>query len=124
MAERVVANRRRLVGARYRAGARLLVGTDSGIDVVPAGSALSDELAEFVAAGIPAWRALEMATSGAAEFLGESEQWGRILPGMRADLLLLERDPVGDLSVLHHPVGLVLGGCWFPADSLAVWRAR
>src|SRR5262249_37645611 len=39
-AEVIIANRRRLLTALYQAGARLLIGTDSGIDIVPAGSAL------------------------------------------------------------------------------------
>lgn len=123
-ADRVIANRRRLVAALYRAGARLLVGTDSGIDIVPAGAALGDELAEFVAAGVPATEALAMATRGAAEFLGEAGAWGTIAPGMRADLLLLEGDPVRDLGVLRRPAGLVLHGRWVPGDTLAAWRER
>ncbi len=122
--ETVIANRRWLVGALYRAGARLLVGTDSGIDIVPAGSALSDELAEFIAAGVPPAAALRLATQGAAEFLGEASQWGTIAPGMGADLVLLDRDPVSRLETLRAPAGLVLHGRWFPAESLAAWRGR
>lgn len=100
------------------------MGTDSGIDVVPAGSALVDELTEFVAAGVPPVEALRLATRGAAEFLRESDQWGQVAPGYRADLLLLDQDPVRDLETLRRPAGLVLQGLWIEADTLTAWRAR
>jgi imidazolonepropionase-like amidohydrolase len=123
-ADRVIANRRGLVRALYQGGARLLIGTDSGIDVVPAGSALSDEIGEFVAAGIPADTVLRIATRDAARFLGQSNQWGTVAVGMRADLLVLDQDPTRDLETLKSPAGLVLHGTWVPADTLARWRGR
>jgi imidazolonepropionase-like amidohydrolase len=123
-ADRVIVNRRRLVRALYQGGARLLIGTDSGIDVVPAGSALSDEMGEFVAAGIPVDTVLRIATRDAARFLGQSDQWGAVAVGMRADLLVLDQDPTRDLETLKSPAGLVLHGTWVPADTLARWRER
>jgi len=123
-AGRVIANRRRLVAALYRGGARLLIGTDSGIDIVPAGSALIEEINQFVLSGVPLPVALRMATRDAAEFLGRAGERGTIAPGMIADLLVLDGDPSRDLQVLRTPAGLVLHGAWIPADTLAAWRRR
>jgi hypothetical protein len=107
------ANRSAVVLALHRAGARLLVGSDAGIDVVDPGVSLHDELEEFVAAGIPPLEALRMATAGAAEFLGEVGEFGVIAPGARADLLLLDRDPLRDLGALEAPAGVMVRGRWF-----------
>jgi len=120
--EPLARRRREFLSALYRGGARLLVGTDSGIDIVPAGAALGDELTEFVRAGIPADTALWLATRGAAGFLGQDSLRGSVEPGKQADLLLLERDPASDLSTLTQPAGLVLRGTWYAAGQLASWR--
>jgi Amidohydrolase family len=123
-ADRISGNRRRLVAALYRGGARLLIGTDSGIDIVPAGSALIEEINQFALSGIPLPLALRIATYDAAEFLGKSAERGTIAPGMIADLLVLDDDPTRDLQTLQTPAGLVLHGGWVPGDTLAAWRRR
>lgn len=107
------ANRGAMVRALHRAGAGLLVGSDAGIEVVDPGASLHDELEEFVAAGIPPLEALRMATAGAAEFLGQVGEFGVIAPGARADLLLLDRDPLEDLGALEAPAGVMVRGRWF-----------
>lgn len=121
-AERSIVNRRRLVAALFHSGARLLIGTDSGIDIVPAGSALIEEINQFALSGVPLPKALWIATHDAAEFLGKASERGTIAPGMIADLLVLDGDPTRDLQALQAPAGLVLHGEWVPADTLAAWR--
>ncbi len=113
----------RFVKALHQAGGRLLVGTDSGIDIVFAGAALADELQEFVDAGIPIATVLRIATRDAAEFLGAATESGTIEVGKRADLLLLDQDPRIMLRTLTDPSGLLLGGNWLPRERLAQLRA-
>ena len=107
---RAVENRRRMVGALHRAGAHLLAGTDSGIGVTQPGTSLHDELAELVASGLTGAEALRTATSTAAEFLGAVGEIGVVAPGARADLLLVDSNPLADLSALRTPPMLVLRG--------------
>ncbi len=106
----VVDNRRAVVAALYRGGAPLLVGTDAGIGRTAPGSSLHDEIAEFVAAGIPVLDVLRMATVDAARFLGAEDEFGRVAPGQRADLLLVDGDPLSNPSVLRHPVAVIARG--------------
>lgn len=92
-----------------RAG--LLAGSDCpGCRLVP-GRSLLRELALFVDAGLSPARALLSATLSAQRFLG-FEDAGRIAPGMRADLVLLEGDPLTDINVLHQQAGVVVAGRW------------
>ncbi len=106
------AERRRIVGALHGAGARLLVGTDAGIDATAPGTSLREEMAEFEAAGIPAPAILRMATVDAARYLGLDDRLGRIAPGRAADLVLLPGNPLADLDVLQRPLGVHLGRGW------------
>ena len=104
--------RRELVGALHAAGARLLAGTDSGIDVTVPGLSLHDELLELVASGLGPLEALRAATTAPAEFLGEVGEIGTVSPGARADLILVDGDPRDDVAVLRHPRAVMLRGAW------------
>lgn len=111
--EVIIRNRRAFVRALSQAGAKLLVGTDAGIDVVAPGTSIHDELRELVAAGLTPFDALRGATTGAAEFLGRPEL-GRVVVGARADLLLLEANPLSNIENAKRIDGVVLGGAWRP----------
>jgi imidazolonepropionase-like amidohydrolase len=115
--ERVIRNRRVLVRRLSAAGGRLLAGTDAGIDVVPPGSTINVELEEFVAAGLTPYRALRAATRDAAEFLGQSDL-GVIAVGAKADLVLVNANPLTDIRALRLISGVVFAGSWFSAAAL------
>jgi imidazolonepropionase-like amidohydrolase len=110
-------NRRVFVKRLYDAGAKLLAGSDAGIDVVPAGAGLHEELAEFVRSGLSPYEALRIATVSAAEFLGR-ESLGTIAAGMDAELLLVNGNPLADVRNARAIAGLVMRGAWTPASSL------
>lgn len=103
-----------LVRALHDAGARILVGTDSGIDVTQPGWSMHDELALMVEAGLTPYEALRAATREAARYFGEDDHWGEVAPGMRADLLLLGANPLEDVGAVARHEGVLRGGLWVP----------
>jgi imidazolonepropionase-like amidohydrolase len=117
----IIASRRRMVLELVRAGAPLLAGTDAGIDVVPAGVTLHQELAEFTAAGLTGYESLRAATIDAGRFLGRAGL-GTVTVDAPADLLLVRRNPLLDLSVLREFDGLVLHGSWYSRAALDALR--
>ncbi len=74
------------------------------------GFALHDELELLVAAGMTTAEALRAATIGPAKFLGLAEESGSIAVGQRADLVLLDADPLGDISNVRRIRAVVLAG--------------
>ncbi len=110
--------RRDLVRDLHRAGARLVLGTDTGNPYVIPGYAVHDELALLVAAGIPPADALHMATAAAAEMLGTPGAFGVITAGARADLVLVDRDPRADLGALVDPPVVIARGKLHRRDAL------
>ena len=106
--------RRDLVEVLYARGAPLLVGTDSGIDVTEPGSSIHEELRLLVQAGLTPREALEGATVEAARYFGEEDGWGRVAPGLRADLLLLDGDPLEDVGATAAHAGVLRGDLWLP----------
>jgi imidazolonepropionase-like amidohydrolase len=107
-----------MVNALDDVRAGLLAGSDCpGCRLVP-GRSLLRELELFVDAGLSPARALLTATTSAQQFLG-CRNAGRVAPGMRADLVLLDRDPLVDIKALHQQAGVVVAGHWLPKEELA-----
>ena len=112
-------NRRFLVGALHRGSVPILLGTDSGIGVVSPGESLHQELAELTGAGLTPYTALAAGTVVAAAFLGQTDEFGAVREGLRADLLLLDGNPLEDVGAAARPAGVMVNGRWYTAGELA-----
>jgi imidazolonepropionase-like amidohydrolase len=108
----VLSNRRLVVAALHAASGRILAGTDSGIDQTAAGTSIHDELAELVASGLSPYEALWGGTYGGALFLEKADEIGSVSSGHRADLLLLDRNPLEEVSAARNPRGVMWHGLW------------
>jgi imidazolonepropionase-like amidohydrolase len=107
-----------LTGAFQRAGVPMMAGTDAPIPGVMPGFALHHELELLVAAGLSPYDALRTATANVAEFLGRSNEFGVVAPGARADLLLLDADPLRDVGSVERSSGVMVRGRWFDGEAL------
>jgi len=77
---------------------RILAGTDLGNPYIFPGFSLHDELGLLVGAGLTPLAALQSATLGPAEYLGAADSLGTVEPGKVADLVLLDANPLADIS--------------------------
>lgn len=118
LAKRGHASRLEVVRALHDAGAGLLIGTDATQPFLYPGFSLHDELAFHRDAGLPVRDILRIATADAAQFLHQEREFGTIVPGARADLLLLDRNPDAQLETLQSPAGVMAAGRWYDAAAL------
>lgn len=95
---RGAANRRALVKALDEQGAMLLAGTDTPNPFVVPGVSIHRELDLLVRAGLTPKEALAAATREAAVFAGQEREWGTIEAGKRADLVLLDANPLESIG--------------------------
>jgi imidazolonepropionase-like amidohydrolase/ABC-type multidrug transport system permease subunit len=86
----------------WKAGVPLVMGTDAGNPLVFHGPAMHRELQLWVDAGIPAWVALQAATGNAAKLLRAGKQLGTIRKGLDADLLLVDGNPLIDITATER----------------------
>ncbi|MCP2164012.1 amidohydrolase family protein [Goodfellowiella coeruleoviolacea] len=90
-------NAKRVARALHLAGVPLLAGTDATPYVPAHGSGLHRELVLLTEAGLSLTQALAAATSVPARHFGLTDR-GRIAPGLRADLVLVDGDPTRDIT--------------------------
>ena len=108
----VEANLKLIMRRLHEAGVNLMLGSDCGYgDVIP-GFAIHDELRMTVEAGLSPYEALRLATVAPARFLGTLEEAGTVEAGKRADLLLVEENPLEDAANAAKRAGVLLGGRW------------
>jgi len=108
----------RSVQALHAAGVHVIVGTDSPSLFVVPGFSVQDELENFVEAGFTPFEAIAAARRDAAEFLGASQEFGTVAGGRRADLILVERNPLEDVGNIAHLLGVSARGRWFSESDL------
>jgi len=104
-----LADLRRLIRLYQRLGGPILAGTDTGNPFVYPGASLADEIAALIEAGLTPLEALRAATRNAADVLGDPSR-GSLRPGSRADILLLNANPLEDITALGEPEAVYLRG--------------
>jgi imidazolonepropionase-like amidohydrolase len=97
----------------HDAGLSIVAGTDD-----LAGFTLHRELANYVAAGIPAPRALQLATIVPARVMKRDKISGSIAPQKTADLILVDGDPTARITDIRRVVTVIKGGTVYDAAAL------
>ncbi len=112
------ATTQRMVRLLHDSGVRLLPGTDNALP----GFTLIHELMNYVDAGISAADTLQIATIEAARHLGLEDRLGSITVGKDAHLVLIDGDPLQDMSSLYRVEQVIKGRQMF--DAAAILRAQ
>jgi imidazolonepropionase-like amidohydrolase len=110
-----------LVRMMHKAGVSIMAGSDFSDWALVPGVDLHNELALLVEAGFNPMEALQAATLNPAKFLGRTDTFGTIQVGRAADLILLNANPLEDISHTRKINAVVLGGNFYP---LAAIRAQ
>lgn len=112
----------RLVREMEKSGAKLLIGSDPGQMFLVAGFGTHKELESFVRAGLTPFQALEAATKNPAEYLSTfmkiPNDFGTIKAGNRADLLLLDANPLDSISNTEKIAGVMTRGRWISKNEI------
>lgn len=118
MARHFVNLRRAMIRALHEEGAGLLLGSDAPQVFNVPGFSIHHELRILVESGLMPYQALATGTVNVARFLGEEHDFGIVAPGMRADLVLLDANPLADIANTRKVAGVMLNGRWLPSAEL------
>jgi len=110
---------KKVTGALHRAGVPLVAGTDAmGMPLIAPGTSLHRELELLIESGLTPYEAIRAATVAPAVFLRKDNEFGSLGVGKRADLLLLEGNPLQNVAQLKQLVGIMVRGKWLPREHL------
>lgn len=116
--QRYIALRRRLIKALHDGGVVVLLGSDAPQVWNVPGFSVHRELATYVAAGLTPYQALATGTRNVAAHLGILDRAGTIETGKRADVVLLEGNPLQDIANTRRIAGVMIGGRWIPKGEI------
>ncbi len=102
----------RFTGLYFRAGGKIVVGSHSEVPHAEYGWAYPRELELLVEAGLTPAQALQAATLEGAKYFRADDRLGSIEPGKRADLVLVDGNPLNDITAMRRVKRVMLNGIW------------
>lgn len=99
-------------------GVRILMGTDAPQLFSVPGFSLHRELPRMVDAGMSPYAILESGTRNVGAYFANEDDFGVIAPGQRADLLLVDANPLEDITHLKSLSGVMVRGTWYARADL------
>ena len=112
------ANRNRVLKALSDGGAGILLGTDSPQIFSVPGFSIHREMKAMADAGMSAWEILVSGTRNVGEYFQGRDSFGTVAVGRRADLLLLNANPLSDVANVANRAGVMFRGRWLPEDEI------
>ena len=111
---RIFTNDLAMVGALHKAGVRVVAGTDQAIP----GHSLHREIELYVQAGFSPLEAIQAATSVPAQVMGLDKDVGTVELNKRADLIVLDANPLDDIRNIRTVEFVVANGVIYPTAKL------
>jgi len=100
---------REMTAHAWKIGVKIVAGTDTGYSPQST-RRVPDEIAELVGIGMPPLEAIKAGTSRAAECLGIEKRTGAIRPGLEADLIVVDRNPLDDVNAMRDVLFVMNNG--------------
>src|SRR5262249_3808046 len=105
-------NMLKFTGMYFRAGGKIVVGSHSEVPHAEYGWAYPRELELLIEAGLTPAEAPRCATVEGAKYFRCDDRLGSVEVGKKADLILVDGDPLKDISVMRKVKKVMLNGMW------------
>jgi imidazolonepropionase-like amidohydrolase len=110
--------RREILRQLHEAGVGILLGSDAPQVFNVPGFSIQREMEAMSRSGMSAYEILKAGTVNPAIYFGNEAQYGMIKGGLDASLILLENNPLEDISNMSHPVGVMVKGQWISKEVI------
>ncbi len=114
----LIRTRMRVLRALHESGVRILMGTDAPQFFSVPGFSLHRELERMVDTGMSNYAILDSGTRAVGEYFAHKDVFGTISEGSRADLLLVDGNPLDDLAHLKELSGVMVRGNWLGRSEI------
>ncbi|HEV7643169.1 MAG TPA: amidohydrolase family protein [Pyrinomonadaceae bacterium] len=116
-----IAIRDKLIKAIYDAGGKIMTGSDTPEFLWLYGFSEHREMRALADAGLPNFAVLQAATVNPSMFFGTLASVGTVEKGKRADLILLEANPLDNISNTEKRAGVMLKGKYYTQEEMNKW---
>ena len=123
-AKNVIAARVRILRALHQGGVKILMGTDAPQQFSVPGFSLHRELLRMREAGMSPYEILKSGTVNVGQYFAKQDSFGTIEPGRRADLVLVDANPLADITNVAKISGVMVRGRWFSRADLDAGLAK
>ncbi len=113
-----IVERRRILKALRDAGAKIAFGTDSPQLFSVPGFSIHREMQTMLLAGLTPFEILASGTRNVGRYYGRENEFGTVARGQRADLILLDANPLTDVRHLSRRAGVMVNGRWLPESEI------
>lgn len=117
-AEQIVKNRMRVLRALNEGGVKILMGTDAPQQFSVPGFSLHRELERMRDAGMTPYQILVSGTRNVGEYFKSQDDFGTVEKGKRADLILVDANPLQDITNVAKISGVMMRGKWLSRADL------
>jgi len=117
-AQRIVENRQRLLRAMNEAGVKILLGTDTPQFFSVPGFSLHREFLRMEEAGMTPYEILVSGTRNVGDYFRSKDAFGTVSVGKRADLILVDANPLESIHNVHRISGVMVRGRWLPKETI------
>lgn len=112
--------RTRILEEMNNAGVKILMGTDAPQLFSVPGFSIHRELPHMQAAGMSNYEILQSGSKYVGDYFSDKDEFGTIRAGQRADLILLNNDPLEDLSAIQDHLGVMVQGRWYSREMIDI----
>ena len=117
-AQQVIENRMRILEALHEGGVQILFGTDAPQQFSVPGFSIHREVERMQEAGMTPYEIIASATRNIGTYFEDKDDFGAIEEGHRADMMLLEANPLDDVSNVGERAGVMVRGRWLSEDFI------
>ncbi|NNE29929.1 MAG: amidohydrolase family protein, partial [Saprospiraceae bacterium] len=107
-----------IIKGLHDAGVGIILGSDAPQVFNVPGFSIQNELESMIRCGFTPYEALEAGTSNPARFFNQKGMYGTIVKGASADLILLERNPLENISNTRKQKGVMVRGLWLSHQEI------
>lgn len=111
-------NRKRLLDILEEEGVGILMGTDAPQQFSVPGFSLHREMELMVESGLTPYEVLTSGTINVGRYFANADKFGTIVAGQRADMILVDGDPLADIGNVARHSGVMVRGRWLPKEEI------
>jgi imidazolonepropionase-like amidohydrolase len=117
-AKLVIDNRMRILRALHEGGVRILLGTDAPQQFSVPGFSIHREMTRMIAAGMTPYDVVKSGTQSVGAYFKDRDDFGTIEVGKRADLVLVDANPLQNVANIARRSGVMARGRWLTEKDI------